>query len=372
MKERKGYTFQKGDKWYARITITDTTTGKRRDIKRKVETEEAGNELLKELASELTPTDSKPIDSDLVAFENLADYYEQRYVIPAKIVGGQKIEGMRGCKIVRLYIKTFRAYFKNTPLIEITHDSLVRFRAYRLECKAYANTKAARERSITSVNRELSNLRRMLNVAVQRGWINVNPFKCGDALIHTACEKRRERILTPTEEARLLSACDHTKRRHLKPLLIALLDTGARKGETLKLRWKDIDLENRVITFRAENTKSLRGRKVAVTERLFRELTALRPEGVNLERPVFRTKNFRTAFESACRIAGIPHGGLEGLTLHCLRHTAATRLVKGQMPIQLVGRILGHTQPSTTYRYLSADSDTIHQAAAILATYSQG
>ncbi len=36
------------------------------------------------------------------------------------------------------------------------------------------------------------------------------------------------------------------------------------------------------------------------------------------------------------------------------------------MRIQLVGRILGHQQPQTTYRYLSANDETLRQAASIL------
>jgi site-specific recombinase XerD len=71
-----------------------------------------------------------------------------------------------------------------------------------------------------------------------------------------------------------------------------------------------------------------------------------------------------------CQIAGIKHGGIDGLTLHCLRHSAATRLVQGGMPLQLAGRILGHSQVNTTYRYLSANSETIAQAAAILEAFS--
>ncbi len=39
------------------------------------------------------------------------------------------------------------------------------------------------------------------------------------------------------------------------------------------------------------------------------------------------------------------------------------------MPLQMVGRILGHSQPQTTYRYLSADAETTAQAAAILEAF---
>ncbi len=59
-------------------------------------------------------------------------------------------------------------------------------------------------------------------------------------------------------------------------------------------------------------------------------------------------------------------GALHGLTLHSLRHTFATRLLKGHLPIQLIGRVLGHTQPQTTYRYLTANNDTLYEAASIL------
>jgi hypothetical protein len=39
------------------------------------------------------------------------------------------------------------------------------------------------------------------------------------------------------------------------------------------------------------------------------------------------------------------------------------------MPLQMVGRILGHSQPQTTYRYLSADVEATEQAAAILEAF---
>jgi integrase len=81
---------------------------------------------------------------------------------------------------------------------------------------------------------------------------------------------------------------------------------------------------------------------------------------------VFNFKCVKTAFENACRDAAIETGRPFGITLHSLRHTAATRLVKGQMPIQMVGRIFAHQNPQTTYRYLTANDETLRQAALIL------
>lgn len=37
----------------------------------------------------------------------------------------------------------------------------------------------------------------------------------------------------------------------------------------------------------------------------------------------------------------------------------------------MVGRIMGHSQPQTTYRYLSADGETAARAAAILDAFQE-
>jgi integrase len=147
-----------------------------------------------------------------------------------------------------------------------------------------------------------------------------------------------------------------------------LLDTGCRKSEALKLRWRSVCFASRVITIEGMTTKTLKTRQMMMTDRVFRELSemwessAAEPDGF-----VFQiSSNVRRSFASACEVAGIKHGGIDGLTLHSLRHTAATRLVQGGMSLQLAGRILGHTQVNTTYRYLSADTQTLAQAVTIL------
>jgi integrase len=369
MNQRKGWIFQENGKWHARVTAKDNETGKIRNIRRTAKSKSDARAILKELIRGLDSEGVQAVTAWSKTFADLADYYESQYAIPARFVEGQKIEGMRGARVVRTYTACFREYFKNKSLRSISYSDISAFRRARLNRKTYKG----QPRTIATVNRELSCLRRMFNVALKQGWIARNPFNCGDALILTSCEKRRERILTPDEETRLLAACDTLQRSHLRAFLIALLDTGARKGEMLKLIWRDVDFDRGLITIRAQNTKTLRERTVGITERLRRELIRLweKAKGV-IDSLVFgiKTENgIRTAFATTCKIAGIKHGGLDGLTLHCLRHTAATRLVKGNLPIQIVGRILGHVVANTTYRYLTADNDTAKEAAAILETY---
>jgi integrase len=119
------------------------------------------------------------------------------------------------------------------------------YRNHRLRSK----TKGGGNVNVGTVNREMNTLRAMLNEAKINDWIMVNPFSKArpGELINTADEQPRETILTYEEEQRLLKECEGEDRRHLKALVIAGLDTGARKGELLRLTWPQIDFEKNVI-----------------------------------------------------------------------------------------------------------------------------
>jgi integrase len=60
------------------------------------------------------------------------------------------------------------------------------------------------------------------------------------------------------------------------------------------------------------------------------------------------------------------NAGLKDVRFHDLRHTAATRLVGPYIPLSEVGRVLGHTQANTTYRYVNANVETAKRAAVAL------
>jgi integrase len=151
-----------------------------------------------------------------------------------------------------------------------------------------------------------------------------------------------------------------------------MLDTAARKNEGQHLTWQYVGFHNRLIIFVGLTTKTLKTRQIAMTQRLYDELWSMwLQSNKDLSAKVFGKKCIRTAFRNACHEAGIPHGGIDGITPHQARHTAATRLVKENLPIQIVGKILGHSQPQTTSRYLSANEETLYQAASILESIQQ-
>jgi integrase len=252
-------------------------------------------------------------------------------------------------------LSNFRKKRRNTPLLHRKDDD-----------------GAPRTRKIASVNREMAYLRRMFFIAQREGWILRNPFVTGDSLISIADEQKRERIISREEELLLLAACDAPKRKlkHLRAIIICALETGMRQGEIFKLCWSDVNFEEGVIRIRSEHTKTFHTRDVPITTRLRIELERLwkKDESEYLqngevdektgdEKTIFHVKTVQRSFDVVRRKVGIGD-----LRFHDLRHTAATRLIAQNRPLAEVGRILGHSNVSTTYRYVNADSNTVKRA----------
>jgi integrase len=363
---RSGYVFQdKKGAWYARTTITDAS-GKRRNVKRRAKDKQDAKNLLKTLLRGLDAEGVKAVDLSKQTFNDLADLYAADFCKPAVYVDGKKISGLRDVYRAQYCLARFREFFGKRRLREITYRDVRSYYLMRLDSKTHFN----RPPNVATMNRELGVLRRIFNIGVREGWLLRNPFSGGEPLISPASERRRERVLTVDEERRLLEACP---RRDVRALFICLLDTGARLSEMLKhLRWRSVCFASRTLTLEAMTTKTLKERQVRMTERMFRELMELweasskEPDERVFERA---SRLVQRELAKACKTAGIEYGSPYGITAHSFRHTAATRLVKGLMPLQMVGRILGHSQPQTTYRYLSADVEATAQAAAILEAF---
>lgn len=136
-------------------------------------------------------------------FGTLADYYEANHLIPPVFEGDRQVGGMRSWEKQRRLLKLIRPFFDKKTLRSITYADLVRFKSTRLQTKTWRND----ERSVATVNRELSMLQRVFQVALRNGWLAGDPFKMGKALISTADERARTRVLSRDEEARLLAQC---------------------------------------------------------------------------------------------------------------------------------------------------------------------
>lgn len=345
--------------WWARVVYVDADTGKLRDLQRRADSKAHAGDLRDSLLRDINKTAGRSVGSEQKTFADLCHYFEQHYVKAAEYVDGRKVAGVRSLATAKGQLAALRDYFGHRQLRSITYGTVRQFRMARLK----QNTRSDSQRSIASVNRELSMLRRILNVALAEGWILENPFRAGASLISIADEKKRERILTRAEEQALLAACETPQRAHLKPIIICALDTGMRQGEIFSLRWEDVDFHEGVLNIKEFNTKTMQSRQVAMTTRLMAELERLRDSAP--DDPALRVfgiySNVKTSFTAARKDAG-----LQGVRFHDLRHSAATRLVGAHIPLSEVGRVLGHKLPSTTYRYVNANTETVKRAAAAL------
>ena len=102
-------------------------------------------------------------------------------------------------------------------------------------------------------------------------WRKVAPFKSADAA--------KVRFLTDGEATRLVNACPED----LRKLVTAALLTGCRYGELTSLRPADVNLEAKVLTIRADKSKSGKARTVYLSDegkRFFETETAGKPSTV--------------------------------------------------------------------------------------------
>lgn len=369
MRERKLQIVIKRGKIYARTTYVGLD-GKRHAIwragKNKTDAKKNLADALKELEN-----DEGAIVNAKRTFADLASWYTSRYLVEPEYRDGRIVKGKRSWKTEGYQTRAMLAHFSGYKLRAITHGELEKYKDLRLATPiTFTNDTGkvtkSRPRTIASVNRELMHMRGMLRKAQKEGWLLRSPFEEHDSLIRMSDERRRERTLSYEEETRLLAACDGP-RAHLRPILVCALSTGMRLGEILKLNWPDVDLDQQEIRILSTNTKTLSQRFVPMTPTLWEELKRLKALAPDDGSVFGVASNVKRSFRKACEIAGITHGGIAGLTFHCLRHTAGTRMVKQGMELAEVARVLGHSDVKTTYRYISADSDVMNKARAALA-----
>lgn len=220
--------------------------------------------------------------------------------------------------------------------------------------------------STVAINHDLKLIRKIFNWAIRRGLVERTPFKIGtEPAIQLEREIPRHKRVTDEEERRLLDAADP----HLKAVIIAMLETACRPGEILALQWQDVSLDRKEFVVRAEKSKTRSARLVPVSERLLAILHIRRhaPDGKELPGDAFvfgnaigaRVKSVRERWEDARETAGI-----DDLHLADLRHEAASRFDEAGLPINAVSTLLGHTNLTTTSRYLNLHRRGLHLAMA--------
>jgi integrase len=212
-------------------------------------------------------------------------------------------------------------------------------------------------------NRVLAVLSKMFNLAERWGLRPDGSNPCRH--VEKFSERKRERMLSPAELARLGDALtSYAGSPYAVAAIKLLVFTGARLGEVLGLRWDWIDIDRGEARLPDSKTGAktlhLPPPALVVLTKLPRldnnpHVIVGQTTGaamVNLEKPW-------RAIRAAAR--------LDDVRLHDLRHAFASVAASSGMGLPIIGKMLGHTQPSTTNRYAHLANDPVKAAAAAVA-----
>ena len=169
-----------------------------------------------------------------------------------------------------------------------------------------------------------------------------------------------------------------------------MLTYGMRKGEMTGLRWTDIDFTNDKIhirqqiswlagSFHVGEVKTDAGRrqlplipgiKKELLERATKRGMEIPPfdpiGGISMDNLILTTANNTAILPSNSRRAfniHIAKAGLPKITMHTMRHTAATLLKNMGVPVKDVQLILGHADISTTLAIYQHGDEKVHRTA---------
>jgi len=205
-------------------------------------------------------------------------------------------------------------------------------------------------------NRAGEVLRKMFNLAVAWKMRADNPAEG----FMRRLETERERFLLIEEITRLGDALHAAEDQRAAAIVRMCMLTGARLGEVRTARFEQFNLDLGTWSKPAANTKQrrvhrvpisaevaalVRQRRVAVPkgcEWLFPG-DALGADGAPKNQPVQEIRRFWSAMQTAA--------DLPGVRIHDLRHTFASLLVSGGASLEMIGKLLGHSQMRTTQRY---------------------
>lgn len=299
-------------------------------------------------------------------FRDLIDAYKQRHV-PTKKSGAEDVR-----KITK-YLGAWESRKLDSISREDVRVLVSQVMTSPRERGAKGATKAGRPKAALpdgpkpyEANRLLALLSKMF--ALAELWELVpagHPNPCKG--VPKAKEQKRDRWVEPTELPALAKAIDAEADPYAHAALWLYLLTGCRKSELLSAKWADVNTARAVL--RLSDTKAGRPHEVplvpaalAIFEALPREegnpfVFPGRRDGNATDQDPRHMESIRGPWDRARTAAGVAD-----VRLHDLRRTVGSWLATAGNSLHLIGKILNHSNVSTTQVYARLGKDTARTA----------
>lgn len=227
-------------------------------------------------------------------------------------------------------------------------------------CRAYTAARREMGKHDGTIWTELGHLRTVFKWAAERKLIAYAP-----PVERPQKPAPKDRWLTHEEASRLIECAEAL---HIRLAIQLMLETAGRIGAILELTWDRVDLDRKIVNLRTTEVGPRKGRAVVpINDGLRAALATARAASISeggfvIEWAGKPVKSIKTGFNAAVKAAG-----LEDVSPHTLRHTAAVHLVAAGRPMSKVAQYLGHSNTSITERvYGRFAPDHLREEAAVL------
>lgn len=227
-------------------------------------------------------------------------------------------------------------------------------------------------------------LKAILNRALKWGFVSSNPCTRIDAPHYKSKEKA---TLTEAELGNIVESIKQEELKYQALFYFAIL-CGMRRQEIVALKWSDIDFKNKQFRINRAASHIIGKGTVATTTKTEKSVrTLFLPEILEKLLHKLKTEQNESRFKYGNKWKNenwiftqqdghIMHiqtpshwwssfakdNGIENVTFHGLRHTAATYMIKNNVPISTVSGVLGHSNITTTlntYTHVVEDTKKI-------------
>jgi integrase len=216
--------------------------------------------------------------------------------------------------------------------------------------------KLLKEKSPQTVKHCLGIIKRLSNFARNKRLCKAIDFK----ITMPAVNNQKTEFLTEFQLKKLLEVIEQDKNPYAGPMMLTALYTGMRKGEILKLEWKDVDFERGFIHIRdpkggVDQKIPLNDSTKAVFEKLPRTHDLVFP-GLHGEQT-----GLYHAISEIKKKAELPS---DFRPLHGLRHHYASMLASsGKVDMYVLQKLLTHKSPIMTQRYAHLRDEALKRAS---------